>query len=824
MKVSLSWVKEHTSIDLDTPELIRRIGAQLGAIEEVIDWGGFYDDAIVIAEITIANDHPDADKLGVYTISIGNETRELVAGDKTLSVGDKVAYIPPGARVPLSIKEGDPFVIEARELRGVTSQGMLGSGKELVLSDSHQGVQVFPEDTVVGTPLKQLYGLDDTIIDIENKMFTHRPDCFGILGVARELAGIQGKPFKSSNAWLDEAKNSFDITGETLELQVENQIPQLVPRITAIAMSGVTVKPSPLSMQSYLFRVGMRPINNVVDITNYVMHLTAQPAHAFDYDKVAAVDNAKTATIVARTAKEGEKITALDGRELTLTDQNILICSATKPIAVGGSIGGAETEVDEETKNIILEVANFDLYSIRRTSFGLGIFTDAVSRFNKGQSPEQCDRASQMAVELLQTNAGATIASQRHDIYEQKYTNETIVTDASFINKRLGTDFSAEEIATILTNTEFSVSIDGDAISVTAPFWRTDISYPEDIVEEVGRLHGFDNVPIDLPLRVMSPQNRSAMLSYKDTLRSIMSSAGVQEVLTYNFVSEKLFHGIGATDQMQDAYHIRNSLSPELQYMRQSILPSILGKVNQNIRNGYDHVRLFEVNKSHNKKELEGELPAERTSLACVVAANDSFAKKNMQGAAFYQARRVFDELMVSLGVSNHEYKAPDQPSNPWQEQLQAVLQAERFAEVRVEDQLLGYIGEISGPATAHTKAPDYCAGFEIDVAVLKSLQAQSSYQPLSKYPATQQDITLSATQGEDYASVFALLSAAVQDQQTDMQIRIEPLSVYQKDAEKRYAYRLHMQSTSKTLVTKEVNKVIEAIVKALAAKNLQQI
>ena len=404
MKVSVNWLKKYTKINVPGDELARRIGAQLGAVEETKNLAAAYA-GIKIVEITQAAPHPSADRLSLYRMNDGERDVQVISGDQSLQVGDKVGWIAPGQTVPSTFGSGSPVVMEVRSLRGELSHGMFGSGRELGLNDNHEDVLKLDTDRPAGTLLAEAYELDDYIIDIENKMFTHRPDGFGLLGVAREIAGIQGEQFTSPEWYMHEA-HRVHASGEPLRVQVENQIPELVPNYQVAAIRGVRIGQSSLITQSYLMRVGIRPINNVVDVTNYLMYLTAQPLHAFDYDKVARLDDAKSVKIIVRHPKSGETLRLLDGRTIELPSDAMLIASRHKPLALGGMIGGSESEVDAQTTNVLLESANFNMYAIRRSSMQRGIFTDAVTRFSKGQSNEQCGVVLAQAIELMQLWAG----------------------------------------------------------------------------------------------------------------------------------------------------------------------------------------------------------------------------------------------------------------------------------------------------------------------------------------------------------------------------------------------------------------------------------
>lgn len=820
MKVSLNWVKEFTQLEMPVAELVEKIGAQLGAVEEVIDFGKRYE-GIVVVEVLSCEKHPDADKLTVCIVDdrgvVTGVDREsdghlqIVCGAPNVKEGMLVAWIPPGVVVPATA-EKEPFKIEAKEIRGVVSNGMLASAKELALGDSHEGLLVIDEGSEPGQLFAEVYGLNDHVVDIENKMFTHRPDCFGMLGVARELAGITGQTFKGPD-WYNQEAKICQPEGEELKFEVKNEVSELVPRFSVVVMKGIDIKPSPVWLQSYLSRVGVRPINNVVDITNYHMLLTAQPLHAYDYDKLAG-------SLEVRMAKENEELSILGGKKLKLSKDNIVIASGDKAVGLGGIMGGADTEVDENTKNIVLECGTFDMNFIRRTAMQFGLFTDAATRFTKGQSPLQNLAVLSKAVEDIKNIAGGQVASQLFDQKGNLPQAANVNTSAEFINSRLGLGLSAEEMKKLLKNVEFEVILDNDHISVIAPFWRTDIEISEDIVEEVGRLYGYDHLPMVLPTRDLIPAKVDTLLSFKAQLREILSSAGANEVLTYSFVHGSLLQKVGQPADL--AYQLRNAQSPDLQYYRLSVAPSLLEKVHPNIKLGYDKFTLFELGKGHNKThptEGEEKVPKEFNMLALVTAASDKAVAKD-SGAAFYHAKACLDFLAQQLGVT-FKYEpltqSPDYPvAKPYDfERSAAVSVAETGAGV-------GIIGEFRAEVNAGLKLPKFCAGFEIGVEeLLAGLPTGSTYKALPRFPKVDQDITLKVSSDQSYGQVYKELGAELRGAApSNCLVEVNALDIYQKDDKSKHlTFRLSISSYERTLTAQEVNKLLDQVGDKLKTK-----
>jgi len=812
MKVSVALMKYYSDEQqwrLPVGELVAKIGEQLGAVEETIELGPKYN-GIAIVEITEVKKHPNADKLNVYQMFNGKDHVQVVSGDTALRVGDKVAWIAPGQTVPSTFGTDAPVVMEARPLRGEMSNGMFGSGKELGLNDDHHHVAVLDTDAPAGTLLADAYDLNDTIIDIENKMFTHRPDGFGNLGVAREISGIQGLPFVSPD-WYAEDITVPQANNPQPILTVTNDIPELVPRYMAVVLGDITIAPSPLWLQSILMRLGIRPINNIVDITNYYMVLTGQPLHAFDFDKV-AVDG--KAHITVRKPKASETLTLLDGKTITSGKNDMLICNQAGPIALGGVMGGKNTEISNETKCIILEVATFDMYTIRRTSMAHGIFTDAVTRYSKGQSPRQT--ASVLAKVIAElTQAGAHQISDVTDVYKPQARTPITVT-SEFINVRLGSDLSAEAIATMLNNVEIAVETHGDELLVTSPFWRTDLEIPEDIVEEAGRLRGYNALPHTLPHRSTKAVSLPPMDVLKNRLRNVLAAAGANELQNYSFVPAKLLQTVGQNPDL--AYAIRNALSPELQHYRLSLTPSLLEKVHPNSKAGYTTLALFELNKIHIKTDMDCDgLPREYQTLAFVFA-----AQKPQPGAAYYQAKHYLEHILKTL---NAPYKiVPAINESPFEigRQIFAPFEPKRSGYVLIgdADEFGGFIGEYHTAARKGLKLPDYSAGFEIDLERLLQHQRQTTYLPLLKFPATMQDVTLKVNAEVRYADVAELAASGLGADER-LRVTVAPLDIYMSDSDashKHITLRITLQHSERTLTTDDTNDLLDDMVRHIAA------
>jgi len=835
MRVALSLSKFYTNIDLTKrpiDELVERIGSQLGAVEEVISLREQYE-GVLIVRVVSCEDHPHADRLRVCKIDDGGVAQnvqrdaaghvQVVCGAPNVREGLLVAWLPPGVTVPNTFGH-EPFVLGTRELRGVVSNGMLASAKELGISDEHEGILEVDEDVRPGMAFAEAYHLNDHIIDIENKMFTHRPDCFGVLGVYREIAGIYHQAFEGP-AWYTGDKYSLEPESETLPLEVTNELPELVPRFLMIPMSGVQVRPSPVWLQVHLMRAGIRPINNVVDITNYLMYLTGQPLHAYDYDKVKALSGQDGVSITVRYPRPGEKIQLLNGKELEPRTEAIMIASTDHLIGVAGVMGGSSTEVDESTTSIILECATFDMYSIRRTSMAHGLFTDAVTRFSKGQSPLQNPHVIAKAVHEVGVLAGGKVAGELVDlnqlgdeVTQRGSVHPPVTVEREFINVRLGLHLTADEMALLLQNVEFTVTVDGERLTVRAPFWRTDIEIPEDIIEEVGRLYGYDHLPLLLPTRDLTPAVKNAELEARSHLRRVLARAGANEVLTDSFVHGNLFAKAGQ-DQVQ-AFQLSNALSPDLQYFRLSLTPSLLELVHPNSKAGYDQFALFEVNKVHSKTERdETGLPHEFVRVALVCAVESKIAEREYAGAAFYQARAYAVELLASFGLVGKVRFEPlssvDFGDHELLRQMVAPYEPKRSAVVTLHDQVIGVVGEYQPQVAAAFKLPSFTAGFELFGSAFDQ-SAQASYVQLPRFPKVSQDISLKVPAELSYGELYQFVwdeIAKLQPPQTFPSLG--PLDIYQRPddtAHKQVTFRLTIASYERTLTAEEVNKLLDTV------------
>ncbi len=841
MKVSLNVIKQLINFELPpVDELAQLINRQLGKVDRVENLAERYRGARVVRVVECAK-HPNADRLSVTKIDDGmavpdvprdeNGLVQVVCGAPNVQADMWAVWLPPASTVPASILEGEPFTLDARKLRGVLSQGMLAAADELAIGTDHEGiVALTPRDLPAGKTLQPgadfaaLFGLDDYVLDIENKMFTHRPDCFGQLGVAREIAGILHQPF-TSPTWYNLEQVFGD--GDSVPLAVSNDIPQLVPRFMAVAIRGVQVAPSPLWLQCQLVAMGAKPINNIVDATNYVMLVTAQPTHAYDYDTLHG------GQLGVRMARQGETLALLSGKTIELTPDDIVITDGQGPVALGGIMGGSRTEVSATTTTIVLECATFDMYAVRKMAMRHGVFTDALARFNKGQSPLQNAAVLNQLIGMVggeQANPVIDIkpfTSEHGGILDEyfagKYEPATIDITSRFINQRLGSHLIEKNICTLLNNVEIhSHGPENELgyICLQVPFWRTDLETKEDIVEEIGRLHGFDTVPRQLPMRRIQPARKNPRRELKRVVREALAKAGANEVLSYSFVHERVLKGAGQ-DPAQ-AFRLSNALSPDLQYYRLSVLPSLLDKVHANIKAGHNEFMLFEIGKGHTKARMgEDGLPAEQSLIDLVYS-----SKKPRAGAAFYRVRATLDQLARDSGLTlvyTPVTAAQDDPvyapfdinrsAHVWVQSSETAGQAERT--------LIGVVGELRPAVVKHFKLPDYTAAASLRLDVMEQIWRDTvvHYQPMSRYPTTARDISIQTSTEVTYDELMQAVSSAMtraSETYPDVTIRdLTPLSIYKATPDASHqttTFRLTLSSSKATLSAERVRSIIRTV------------
>ena len=775
MRISLNWLKKYVDVKVPDEDLVRLIGARLVEVEGVIDETHKYDN-IYVVRVAKAEKIPDThltlcmiDTGGVEIpkVEMTDGLVQVLCGAPNVREGMLAAWIAPGAIVPASVNEVVPFVIGKRKMLGkYVSNGMLAGADELDFSDRHDSiVEIDPEMAKPGDLLADIFELKDLILDIENKSLTHRPDCFGLIGFAREVAGILGEKFE-----YDFSKEAFDIPRRayTESFSIDIVDPGICPRYSAVVMEkhGELRKKYLIWIDTVLSKSGMKPISPIVDATNYLMLLTGQPLHAFDYDKFVKVGKSERPKIIVRLAKPGEKLVLLDGKEVELNESDIVITSNNVPVALAGAMGGESTMIDDSTRNIIIESATFSLYNLRKTQMAHGIFSEAITRFTKGQPPFQTMKVAGECARML--SDGFKIAGVA-DNYPKPQKQAVVAVMVDDINGLLGTTYSKELIVETLKNVNFKVEARGSNLKVTAPDWRTDIHIKEDIVEEVGRLLGYDNIAPILPLH--STASKDDMIELKREIRNMLSKYGTSEVLTYSFVSERLMRK--AKQDTKNSYKIVNSISPDLQYIRQSIVPSLLDKTYVNEKLPVDKFAIFEMNQVY-RKDLgfdDEKVPIEKNSLGFVVA------ERKGEGVAYYKAKKYVAKLLAEFGIEAEylpaRHKTPE--SMPFE--------LKRTAEIVVNGEYFGVVGEFKNSVRSDFKLAPYVAGFEVDLDLI--LKKAARKQKINFEKKSSEDLTIETD--KSYAETLKEVQAKYPEAE------ILPGSIYQAKGQKTRNLTFHI-------------------------------
>lgn len=804
MKISLNALKKYVDIKVPTEELLKLIGARLVEIEGTEDLSEKYQ-GIKIVKVAEC-EKIEGTHLSLCQIFDGEKNVQVVCGAPNVREGMLAAWIMPGSIVPETFGN-ENFRLEVKKLRGFESNGMLAAADELGFEGAdHSGIiEISPEDAKPGDDFAEVFGMNDIILDIENKSLTHRPDCFGIIGFAREVAGILGEKFEDPEFMFKETvfpegfleydeKKNLRSKGCDIKIKIADE--KLCPRYSCAV---ITAREKFLEKAKYftkndvfLYKAGMRPISPIVDLTNIIMLETGQPLHAFDFDKFINVGGKETPEIGIRLAKTGEKLQLLDGKLVDLNENDILITSGDTPVALAGAMGGLNTEIDKETKKIILESATFSLYNLRKTQMAHGIFSEAITRFTKGQPAGQTFNVLAETVKRLD---GEVLAVR--DCFAAEPSVNVVKITTFDINNLLGTDYSAKLIKTTLENVGFKVEAENNNLTVSAPYWRTDIHIKEDIIEEVGRLLGYDNIPLSLPSRDFTEAEIDSIFALKTKLRSILSDKlHISEILSYSFVSEDLLKKVG--EKPENSYKIVNSISPELQCFRQTLVPSLLDKIRENKKAGFSNFSLYEINQVTDKNlGLTSEnVPKMETHLA-LISLGDFYVVKNL----LIELGKSLDLSDFSLEkVKNHAYFEP----------LHSAI-------LSVGGKPLAIFGEIRSGVLKSFKLESPISAFELDLETLLSLpKTRKKSLKLSKFPSVSRDLTLKVDNSLEFEKIEKEIIKVLEEE--NLIFSVTPVSIYKKDENsKNLSFHISFSNQKKTLDREEISVIMEKITNNLS-------
>ena len=791
MKVSVRWLKEYVDLSVSIEELCERLtmaGLEVGGVEVI---GEGWND-IWVGKIVEVNAHPNADRLRLVAVDIGKQRPTVVCGAPNVKVGDKVAFACVGAHL-IDGHSGEKAQLKPAKIRGVVSEGMVCSEKELGISDNHEGIMVLSPEATIGTPLSEYLG--DTILDLD--ITPNRPDCLSVIGIAREVAALTGSKMHIPEISYEESKKPIDSYAA-----VEIVEPNLCPRYCASLLTGIKISVSPEWLQRRLSACGMRPINNIVDVTNYVMLEYGQPLHAFDYNEI------RGKQIIVRRAGSGEIITTLDGVERKLNPDILVIADKERAIAVAGIMGGGDAEVTDNTADVLIESANFNQAVIHRGSLGLRLGSEASLRFEKGLSRDLPLVALERATQLMAELAGGKVAEGIIDVYPGKQQREPVILPVADTKRLLGVEMEAGEIAKTLELLGFDCrqTKSSSKIQVDIPWWRTDISCAADVVEEVARIIGYDKIPTTMLSSQLPKHEPTPMLSLRRQLRSILVSCGFQEVLTYSLTSMEMLSRL--SPQLKPTaptpMKVANPMSREQEYLRTSLRAGVLSVLARNIRHQEGDIRLFEMGKVFLPRERD--LPQEKEMLCAVLSGskNGLFWGGREEPIDFFVAKGVVESILSRLGVVARFEQNEDESVCPG-----------RSASVIIGDDVLGVVGELHPKVLEAFELSEAVYLIEIDLDRLASFAtALKEYQPIPRYPSTSRDIALLVDEKLTYQQICNII------QGFPLVNSVSLFDLYAGEqvpaGKKSLAFRIVYQSSTHTLTDNEVDKVQQQILDRL--------
>jgi phenylalanyl-tRNA synthetase beta chain len=798
MLVPLSWLKRYVPVDLPAGELAHRLtmaGLEIGAVEETgADWDR---DKVLVGHVLEVNRHPNADRLSLPTVDLGNgETATVVCGAPNVAAGQKIAFAREGAMLR-SNRTGKVEPLKSAKIRGVLSSGMVCSERELGLGEDHDGILVLGDDLAVGTPLVDVLG--DAILDAE--VTPNRPDCLSILGVAREVGAITA-------AQVAEPDDAFAEDGSPIadRVTVEIEDPELCPRYTAGLVEGVRVGPSPEWLQSALAKAGQRTINNIVDITNFVMLEYGQPMHAFDFDKVAE------GSIIVRQARRGERLATLDDETHDLRPPMLAIADPSGPVALAGVVGGVDSSVTEATTSVLLESANFDPSNTHRTKRALGNGTEASYRFERGIRADLAPRALRRATALILEVAGGTAAAGIVDAYPGRSEANELRVTGTRLRKVLGVDLPAGKVQGVLESLGFQVRDgEGDELVVMAPYWRSDIRIEDDVIEEVARIVGYDDIPTTAMATPIPHHSPKPFEDLRERVRDALAAAGMQEVLTYSLTDRETLDKVHGLDDIGDPLELANPMSRELQVLRTSLRGNMLKTLRSNRRmSRSEGLRLFEIGRVFIPKEeaKERDLPDERQMVVGAMSGPRFHASWLAQQADmdFFDAKGALEAMLAETGI-----EAVFEPGGD------ATMHPGKTARLLVEGTQVGVVGEVHPSALQGFDLEDETvAMFEIDLQAL--FEAASAgpavYTPVSRFPQAERDVALIVDEGASSASIQQIID------RHKLVAASRPFDTYTgegvPDGKKSVAYRIAFQSERATLTSEAIDRAQGDILRQL--------
>lgn len=810
MKASLQWMNEYVPLDLNRPaqELADELTQAGIPVEEVLSMDPGLK-KIYTGKIVEITKHPDADKLQVCQVQCLSEdgeeiTKQIVTAATNVAVGQIVPVAYHKSRL------ADGTEIKKGKLRGVVSEGMFcsvaefGISSDLVRPEEAQGIYIFPEGTPIGLDIKEALMLDDTVYEFE--LTANRADCFSMVGLSREFGIMTNQKALFPVIMVNENGESID--GKA---SVAIEAHDLCTRFTSRLVTNVTIEPSPLWMQNRLRNSGIRPINNVVDVTNYVMLELGQPMHAYDYDCVA--DH----TLIARRAKAGETLTTLDGNERELNESMLIIADTKGPIGVAGVMGGLTSEVTDKTTNVLFEAAVFNGPSIRRTSKALGMRSEASGRFERGVNHKYTAYAIDRAAQLLQQICpSCKVSVGVIDVYPEPVEQRTVTFTAEQINDYLGTSIEKDRMVDILTKLEFGITESGDTIEALVPTWRDDVTGMPDIAEEIARIVSYDNIAPTIPVAILSSGGMTPKKALTKEVTHYLAHAGLSQIITFSFM-----HKDGLTNMMlpegdnrYTAIPILNPISEEFPYMRTTLVPAVIEAAKRNIAQQNKDLWLFETANVYEPKALPlTEVPHERPMACGIMMGKVTEAAWNQaqRDTDFYDVKGVVDGLLAKLGLTQYDI----QPSS------ESYYHPGVSAHYTVNGVTIANYGELHPQVVKNFDLSGKVYMFEIDLEAVLSITVPSfRYQSFSKFPGTSRDLAIVAPVSVTSGDIVALIKEHGGEYLESVSI----FDVYEGEhieaGYRSLAYNLQFRSMEGTLNDEDIDGAIQAIIDALATKN----
>ncbi len=788
MLIPLSWLREYVELPGDVDALCEKL-TMLGLEIESVERRGEDVKKVVVGKIMSIEKHPDADKIVVCKTDVGGaEPLQICCGAKNMKVGDKVPTAVVGASLP------GGFEITQRKMRGVESQGMMCSGKELGLGDDHDGLLILDPAAPIGQDVRSVLGLDEVILEIE--VTPNRGDWAGLIGIARELAAAYGTPLKWPEASLMEAGPAAESA-----VSIAIEAPELCARYIGRVLTGVKVGPSPEWLTRRLLAAGQRPINNIVDVTNYVLLETGQPLHAFDLKTL------QGGKVVVRRAHAGERIAALTGADCALTPEMLLIADATRPIAVAGIVGGKETEVGEATGEILLESAYFDPVSVRRSSRSLNLITEASQRFQRGADSEMAEFASRRAARLIQECAGGTLLKGSVDVRPKAIEKKCMSLRFARTKTLLGADVSPETQEKILNSLGFeTLQRSPQGLTLAVPSWRHDVSWEEDFVEEIARLYGYDKVEPSLPKVRLAERTYAPEQSMYRALREFLSAAGLTEITTWSFMAAADAHRFDLPGERLEPVPLQNPLSEQHALMRTSLLPALLRIASSNLRKNRKSIGIFEVAPVYFMQDGEY---AQRYHLGIALAGTAPGMHWSAPERAFdvYDLKGYVEALAGEFTTSAVTITGTESTSFTKGAAASVVLGASG----------VGIAGEVSRAGAAAYDIDARVFAAELDLTRLLAAQpGPAQYTEIPAHPPALRDLAVVV---DDATPAGALAEVARRAGGADLQ-RVDIFDIYRgkgvAEGKKSVALSLIFQARDRTLTDDETTKAIGKILKTL--------